>query len=496
MRKSLKMLVLLVVMAVILTICGSAYAATVNNFKDWGVADVQESEGVHTIKLTKNLTDGDPKLSQDLIINEGEKVILDLNGFTLQGYKAGCETILVNAGAELTIVDNSAGKTGKIIPATGAGDVQLPVIRNNGTLKIEGGTFEQNDAYGTIINWGTANINGGTFVQEEDAKWSILDNKGSLTINNGDFDGAASFWMVRNEANLTVTGGDFDSTGNANMIGSIYEGESLPAENNVSTTIENGTFNSEGGIFVVYEGTDLAISGGEITSVQSNAVYNAGNTTITGGTIKSENSSAIQVVHKEGEETPTVTISGENVKITSAEGNDNIVINNPSDTTNVAVGTDENGNTVVGEAEIIVNDLEVTVGETVTLDVTVKINGTEVTPENMTIVSSDDEIVKVNDDNTITALAAGDAVLTISANGVEKQINVTVAEKAVDPGETTDPEDPTTPPEETTDPENEAVSGEDSEIVQTGDYIYIVVAILVLVVLGNVVYTIKKKHNK
>ena len=114
----------------------------------------------------------------------------------------------------------------------------------------------------------------------------------------------------------------------------------------------------------------------------------------------------------------------------------------------------------------------------------------------MTIVSSDDEIVKVNDDNTITALAAGDAVLTISANGVEKQINVTVAEKAVDPGETTDPEDPTTPPEETTDPENEAVSGEDSEIVQTGDYIYIVVAILVLVVLGNVVYSIKKKHNK
>ena len=60
MRKSLKMLVLLVVMAVILTICGSAYAATVNEFKDWGVADVQESEGVHTIKLTKNLTDGDP----------------------------------------------------------------------------------------------------------------------------------------------------------------------------------------------------------------------------------------------------------------------------------------------------------------------------------------------------------------------------------------------------------------------------------------------------
>ncbi len=534
MKKTLRILMLLAIVAIVLIVSGSVYAATTQNFKDWNVADVQEAEGVYTIKLTHDLTDGDPKLSQDLEIMQGEKVILDLNGYTLQGYTTGFETIYVHEGAELTIVDNSEAKTGKVIPASGAGTVQLPVIRNDGTLTIEDGTFEQKDAYGVVINYGTLNINGGKFVQSADAKWSILDNKGTTTISGGDFDGDAAFWMVRNEASLTVTGGDFDSTGNANMIGSIYQGDSLPAENNVKTEIKKGTFDSEGGIFVVYEGTKLEISGGEVTSVQSNAVYNAGETTITGGTIKSENSAAIVLVNNEGAtEAAKISVSG--ATVTSAEGRDAVeVINNVKDQ-NFGTATDENGNIIAGKVEIAVDVTEVKVGEAISATVTV--SGVEVST-GYTVLTSNDSVVKVNADNTIQAVGEGNAELTIKVGDVEKVINVAVLgnseenppedptedptqdptedptqDPTEDPTEdptqdpTEDPtEDPTQDPTEdptedptkdpTQDPsKTEESSDEDSDIVQTGDYIYVAVTVLAIVVIANVVYAVIRKKN-
>ena len=73
MNKSLKLLVSLVILALVLIISVSVYAATVQNFKDWGVAEVTQEDEVYTIKLTHDLIDGDPKLSQDLIIEERSK---------------------------------------------------------------------------------------------------------------------------------------------------------------------------------------------------------------------------------------------------------------------------------------------------------------------------------------------------------------------------------------------------------------------------------------
>ena len=529
MKKTLRVLMLLAILSVALMVSGSVYAATVTDFDNWNVADVQNQDGVYTIKLTHDLIDGDPKLSQDLIINSGEKVILDLNGYTLQGYTVGCETILVNEGAELTIVDTSEAKTGKIIPATGNSAVQLPIIRNNGTLTIEDGIFEQNDAYGVVINYGTLNINGGKFIQSESARWSILDNKGTLIINDGDFDGAAKFWMVRNEASLKVNGGDFDSVGNAVMFGSIYEGASLPEQNNVKTEIKNGAFDSEGAIFVVYEGTKLDISGGEVTSVQSNAVYNAGTTTITGGVIKSENSVAIVLVNNEGAtEAATVNVSG--ATVTSVAGRDAVeVINNGSDE-DFATATDENGNIVAGKVEIKIDVTEVEVGEAISTTVT--ISGVEVST-GYAVLTSDNSVVKVNDDNTIQAVGEGDAKLTIKVGDVEKIVDVKVLksssdnpsddptqEPSDDPSDdptqkpsddpSDDPtqkpnddpsDDPTQEPNDdpsddpTQKPSDDSSDDENSDIVQTGDYIYIAVAVLVLVIVANVVYAVIKKRN-
>ena len=494
MKKTLRVLILLAISALVLILTNGVYAATVQNFEDCGVAEVTENKGVYTIKLTHDLIDGDPKLSQDLEIGKDgvENVVLDLNGFTLQGFTAGCETIKIYEGSTLKIEDNSVGKTGQIIPATGAEAVQLPLIRNDGSLTIKDGTIDQKGVYGAIINYGTTVIEGGKFIQSETATWSIIDNKGNLTINNGDFDAAASFWMIRNEASLTINGGDFDSNGSANMIGSIYEGESLPAENNVKTEITKGTFNSNGGIFVVYEDTKLEISGGDITSVNSNAVYTSGNVEITGGTIKSENSSAIVVNDVDGS---TLNVSAD-ATITAPEGQQAVKVNSDDANTDFGTATDENGNIVAGPVEVTVETSNITVDDNITLSVTV--GGVKVSADKIAV--SDNSVVKVNADNTLTAIGEGNATITVTVGEIEKTVNVVVAakEEPTDPENPTDPEEPTDPevptnPEEPTEPTNP----EDPGIVNTGDYIYIALSVLALVVIANVAYiVIKKKQNK
>ena len=495
MKKTLKVLILLAISALILILTNGVYAATVQNFKDWGVAEVTENEGVYTIKLTHDLIDGDPKLSQDLEIGKDgvENVVLDLNGFTLQGFTAGCETIKIYEDSTLTIEDNSEGQTGQIIPATGAEAVQLPLIRNDGSLTIKGGTIDQKGVYGAIINYGTAVIDGGKFTQSETATWSIIDNKENLTINNGDFDGAAEFWMIRNEASLVINNGDFDSNGKANMIGSIYEGESLPEENNVKTEVVNGAFNSDGGIFVVYEDTKLEISGGDITSVNSNAVYTSGNVEITGGNIKSENSSAIVVNDVEG---ALLNVSSD-ATVTAPEGQQAVKVNSDEANTDFGTATDENGNIVAGAVEVVVETSDIVVDDSITLSVTV--GGVKVSADK--IETSDDNIVKVNADNTLTAVGKGDATITVTVGDVEKTVNVTVKAKSegqepTQPEEPTNPEEPTEPevptnPEEPTQPTNP----EDPGIVNTGDYIYIALSVLALVVIANVAYIVIKKKQ-
>ena len=198
----------------------------------------ENREGTYYLTLTDDAV-------QDLIVSDGENVVLDLNGHTLVNYTDAVETIKVNEGGTLTIVDNSAGKTGTV-------------------SQVETST------YGPITNYGT------------------------LIIESGNFTTPLDFYVVRNEgANLTINGGNF-TTGSTttSLIGNIKYNElsaDLP-----TMTINGGTFEAVQDVIRNKENTAVTITGGTFTSQSAFALDNLGSATVTGGTFTSVENSAIR----------------------------------------------------------------------------------------------------------------------------------------------------------------------------------------------------------
>lgn len=198
----------------------------------------ENREGTYYLTLTGDAV-------QDLIVSDGETVVLDLNGHTLVNYTDAVETIKVNEGGVLTIVDNSAEETGTV-------------------SQVETST------YGPITNYGT------------------------LIIESGNFTTPLDFYVVRNEgANLTINGGNF-TTGSTttSLIGNIKYNElsaDLP-----TMTINGGTFEAGSDVIRNNENTAVTITGGTFTSQSAFALDNLGSATVTGGTFTSVENSAIR----------------------------------------------------------------------------------------------------------------------------------------------------------------------------------------------------------
>ena len=500
MKKTLKVLLILSIFALLVMLTNSVSAAYVEA-KDEGdvfigydgsnVVVTKGADGVYNLELT-----GDAK--QDLIIREGENVVLDLKGHTFENFTLACETIKIQAGGSLTLKD-SVG-TGTLTVQDGS---KYAVIENNGTLIIENGTVVQK-AWSAILNNGTATINNGKFEQEATSTWSLIDNKGTLTINNGDFDEGEKYYLIRNENTLTINGGDFSTQSpDTSLIANYIAPEDKTDETKISMEITDGTFYAPAITINNYEGYDLEISGGTITSEEFYAVNNMGNCTVAGGTLTSNNNSAVRVVYSSGDAKPVMNI-GKNVTINSVEGNEDIAISNTSTDVNVETAVDENGNIVAGEVEVIVEPVECKEGETITPNVTVKVGGVKIVTDELKMISSDEKVLKVNADNTLTAVAEGTTSLTVTYGYVSTQVAVNVTKSTVVDSEdpTTDPEDQTTETEEpVTDSEDtiddeEVTNSDEEEIVQTGDYIFIAIGAIALIVIANVIYTVKKRSRK
>lgn len=511
MKKSMKVLLVTLVFALVIGLTSYVSAAFVTEgegvyigYNGSNVTVSKDEQGVYNLELTGTAT-------QELVVRSGETVVLDLKGQTFQNYTTACAPIEVQEGGTLTIKDSVGGGTISLLPNSA-----YAVIANHGTLTIEGGEFIQS-AWGGLLNYGTAIIKDGTFRQTADASWSLIDNKGSLTIDGGNFYEGDEFYLIRNESEVVINGGTFTTNAPAtSLIGNFIEEEDKTDNTNITMKITNGEFSAPSIVLNNYPGHDLEVSGGTFTSENSFVVNNWGNCTVTGGTLTSENNSAIRVVYSDGAEKPSLNIA-DTATIVSAQGQEDITIRNDSEDIEVGTAVDENGNTVAGEIAITAEDVTCEVGDTATLNVTVTVGGVKVVANGLNVESSDENIVKVNDDNTLTAIAEGTANVTVSYGGVSTQVAVNVTKKeAVDPEDpTTDPENPVTDPENPTTPE-EPVNPEDptnnnqeetnnneevkepngEEIVQTGDYIYIVIGAVVLIVVANVVYTIRKRNHK
>ena len=179
--------------------------------------------------------------TENITIAAKKQITLDLNGFKLTN--ASDHTITNNG--TLTIKDSSAAKTGTVDNVThGKG-----ALVNNGTVTLDGGTFERSEEAGTLKPY----ENGGN-------SWYTVQNNGTMTVNDGVTVRNAGGYSSNlcnadnSHAKLVINGGTFTGGVNAVKNGS-----------NTTLVINGGTF-SNTSQYVIMNWSDATISGGDFTS--------------------------------------------------------------------------------------------------------------------------------------------------------------------------------------------------------------------------------------
>ena len=150
------------------------------------VMGAQAKDPVRVIKLDKDMTLTEPVMVEKL----GKNVVLDLNGYKIEG-DFDCQGLcIVDNGAGLTIKDSSPLGTGKIT-SKGTKAVSSLACVKNGSLTINGGTFEN---------------------EKDDTLW-LMDNRGGkLTVNGGYIKSKGRRAVVAHKgSNLTINGGTMTS---------------------------------------------------------------------------------------------------------------------------------------------------------------------------------------------------------------------------------------------------------------------------------------------
>ncbi len=234
-----------------------------------------------------------------LTVQKYQNVTLDLNSDTIFGTtnSSTATNVILNKGT-LTITDNSDAKEGAIFnvssnPDTGWGTSEHPwptyannVIRNDGTLIINGGYFENDTDGGTEVvaayvvdmyGASTLIINGGHlynfFTSAIRCFGSSATDAQNVTINGGKVEGCYAIWLQvpENEASnitLTINGGEIKSTAKSYTNGTktlrncgsmLYDSSEGGSCENITVNINGGTFNENIDLSV---DADINISGG------------------------------------------------------------------------------------------------------------------------------------------------------------------------------------------------------------------------------------------
>ena len=233
-------------------------------------AIVAATEG-QTVVLLKNVT-------EDVTIASEKKIVLDLAGFTLTNALGHAIT---NHG-DLIINDSSSDKTGTVDNVTHG----KAALWNDGTVVMNGGTFERSEekgtytpyvpnsnSYYTVYNDGTMTINNGVTVKNNGGYSSNLENGhdkvSTLTINGGTFIGGVN--SIKNDSGVAVVkGGVFKNTSQATFMNwdvatisggefdcaytNFVNGSYGTAENHTAgdLTITGGTFKNGTGLVEIY----------------------------------------------------------------------------------------------------------------------------------------------------------------------------------------------------------------------------------------------------
>lgn len=207
--KTKSILSLLIALAMCMSLCSmSAFAANTAKIGETEYATLADA-------IAAVPTDGTPTTiimiadeavdvaANAITVAKGKNIVLDLNGNTITGScSSGTTSALIKNQGTLTIQDSSSGKSGKLIGGADptwtwdgsdnyAGSYASNVIRNEGTLTVNGGTLynaSTGSAAYAIDNYdaGHVTINGGTIdAKKASAIRLFYNNGGSLDITGG-----------------------------------------------------------------------------------------------------------------------------------------------------------------------------------------------------------------------------------------------------------------------------------------------------------------------
>ena len=243
--------------------------------------------------------------SSNATISNNKKIILDLNGHTIE-----TSNRIVNNG-DFTIRDSSTDNSGKIIMKSS--NEYIVYSKTSSNLLIESGNFESN-------GYGFFSTNGGDITISNANITTKLTNiylrNGNMTIYNGTYYSVKDNVIDTNNSNLTIIDGDFSNdmnygsqviyfsansgvsvTGhilNANITGN--EGNIISGSELIEFTIDNINIDTNNCSITAGLVSNLNINNGIIRSKNSYAisVYSIyrdieGEVNIYGGTIISEN---------------------------------------------------------------------------------------------------------------------------------------------------------------------------------------------------------------
>ncbi len=317
------------------TITASAANSTVTS---WSQLQSAFDNG-GTVKLGANITSS--ASDDDLSIESGVTVVLDLNGKTLSRSTSAESMVIYNEG-DLTIKDS--GGSGVI---TGSNSNNSAAIDNDGTLTITGGTISGNSGKnfgGGLVNYGTAYINGGKITNNTANYGAGIYNFGTLYVNGGEISSntALSGSGINNDnGNLYLYGGTITSNvakgdSKGKLCGGVESNKRFHIKGSPKVTQNVGWNNSYGTSTtnrnIVTTGIDLD---GPVTGAKL-GVYVTTASTVTKGWSAYMGTAAPSTVFSSDNSSYTVTTSG---------GEAYFKTGSSSSVTNYIVSYDANGGT-------------------------------------------------------------------------------------------------------------------------------------------------------
>ena len=242
----------------LLTLCvGNVKAATISDLKGKEASthikvECEEGDKKCTFTLTDNA-------NQDLVIEEGEEVTLNLESYSLTSTDVKYSAIDIQGG-KLTIEGNG---TIKVKDGDKTTNVPTVNVKSGAELVMNGGTIEgiAVDHSAALYNAGKLTINDGTIksvaVDENNGNkgaWGLT-NVGTATITGGTFIQGNAFSVLSNNKTMTISGGVFspEGTGIRNSLITNVKGAEVDA---VTLTITDGTFKAASGAKIISVGSD------------------------------------------------------------------------------------------------------------------------------------------------------------------------------------------------------------------------------------------------